>query len=46
MCGICWEIDFYKKVIKPEVIRCMCDVLAHRGPDDEGMVLIRGEEAV
>ena len=46
MCGICGEIDFYKKGIKPEVIRCMCDVLAHRGPDDEGMVLIRGEEAV
>ena len=39
MCGICGEIDFNKGVeIGP--IQKMCNVLAHRGPDDEGMVLI------
>lgn len=44
MCGICGEINLNKKEVKPEVIRQMCDVLAHRGPDDEGMVLIRGDK--
>ena len=42
MCGICGEIDFDHKGIKPEVIKRMCEVLAHRGPDDEGMVFIKG----
>lgn len=41
MCGICGEIDF-SKGIKIEPINRMCDVLAHRGPDDGGMVFIRG----
>jgi asparagine synthase (glutamine-hydrolysing) len=40
MCGICGEIDFQRGV-KTEAIKRMCDVLAHRGPDDEGMVSIR-----
>ncbi len=43
MCGICGEIDF-SKGIKIEPIKRMCDVLVHRGPDDEGMVFIRGDE--
>jgi len=43
MCGISGEINFNKKEVKPEVIRRMCDVLAHRGPDDEGMVFLRGD---
>jgi asparagine synthase (glutamine-hydrolysing) len=42
MCGICGEIDFDHKGIKPEVIKRMCEVLAHRGPDDEGMLFIKG----
>ena len=41
MCGICGEIDFSKQEIGMETLRRMCDVIAHRGPDDEGMVLIR-----
>jgi len=44
MCGICGEIDFYHKGIRPEPVKRMCDVLAHRGPDDQGMVLIRGNQ--
>jgi len=40
MCGICGEIDFHNKGIKTEPIRKMCDVLAHRGPDDWGIVFI------
>lgn len=44
MCGICGEIDFYNKGIRPEPVKRMCDVLAHRGPDDQGMVLIRGNQ--
>ena len=44
MCGICGEINLNRKEIKPRVIRQMCDVLAHRGPDDEGMVFLRGDK--
>jgi len=43
MCGICGEIDFNSGV-KVEPIQKMCDVLAHRGPDDEGMVFIKGSQ--
>lgn len=45
MCGICGEIDFNHGV-RVEPIRRMCKVLTHRGPDDEGMVFIRGNHCV
>jgi asparagine synthase (glutamine-hydrolysing) len=44
MCGICGEIDFDNKNVRVESVRTMCNVLAHRGPDDEGMVLLRGDQ--
>jgi asparagine synthase (glutamine-hydrolysing) len=44
MCGICGEIDFNHKSIHIDVTQKMCDVLAHRGPDDEGMVFIKGDQ--
>jgi asparagine synthase (glutamine-hydrolysing) len=44
MCGICGEIDLAKGHIHGDVAKRMCDVLAHRGPDDEGMVFIRGNQ--
>ena len=44
MCGICGEINLNIKEIKPRVIRQMCEVLAYRGPDDEGMVFLRGDK--
>ncbi len=40
MCGICGEINFNGNV-EIDSIRKMCDVLAHRGPDDEGIVLFK-----
>lgn len=40
MCGICGVIDFNKGV-KAELIQRMCKTLAHRGPDDEGLVFIK-----
>jgi asparagine synthase (glutamine-hydrolysing) len=43
MCGICGEINFNKGVTV-EPIRRMCKVLTHRGPDDQGMVFIKGNE--
>ncbi len=43
MCGICGEIDFNRGV-KAEPIQRMCRVLDYRGPDDEGMVFIKGNE--
>lgn len=45
MCGICGEINFSRGV-KAEPIQRMCRVLAHRGPDDEGMVFIKGDECL
>ncbi len=43
MCGICGEIDFNKGVTV-EPIRRMCEVLTYRGPDDQGMVFIKGNQ--
>jgi asparagine synthase (glutamine-hydrolysing) len=43
MCGICGEIDFDNGV-KLEPIRRMCKVLSHRGPDDEGILLAKGDK--
>ena len=45
MCGICGKIDFNKNV-NPEMVKQMCEVLTHRGPDDEGMVFIKGNQYV
>ena len=45
MCGICGEIDFNKGV-RVEPVRRMCKALTHRGPDDEGMVFIKGDQYV
>ncbi len=44
MCGICGEIDF-KSGVRAESIKRMCQALAPRGPDDEGIVLMRGNES-
>jgi asparagine synthetase B (glutamine-hydrolysing) len=36
MCGICGKISLNGDVSE-ELIRKMCGVLTHRGPDDEGV---------
>ncbi|MDH5174004.1 MAG: asparagine synthase (glutamine-hydrolyzing) [Elusimicrobiota bacterium] len=37
MCGICGIVNFDKEGhIDGEILKKMCDVLEHRGPDDEG----------
>ena len=36
MCGICGKISLNGNVTE-ELIRKMCGVLTHRGPDDEGV---------
>lgn len=46
MCGICGEINLNKQGIRADVMRKMCDVIAYRGPDDEGMVFIKGDQYV
>jgi asparagine synthase (glutamine-hydrolysing) len=43
MCGICGEINL-RIGVRPDSIKKMCRVLAHRGPDDEGMVFIKGDQ--
>jgi asparagine synthase (glutamine-hydrolysing) len=46
MCGICGEVDFHHQKVQVEPIKKMCEVLAHRGPDDEGMVFLRAQECL
>ncbi|MDP2939824.1 MAG: asparagine synthase (glutamine-hydrolyzing) [Candidatus Omnitrophota bacterium] len=37
MCGICGIYNFNKKAqVNPEHLRQMCEVMRHRGPDDQG----------
>jgi asparagine synthase (glutamine-hydrolysing) len=37
MCGICGKLCFDPaETVRPELLRAMCDVMVHRGPDDEG----------
>ncbi len=36
MCGIAGVFHFDGTVVDPEIVRHMTDVIAHRGPDDEG----------
>ena len=44
MCGICGEINFNNEGVNAGTIQRMCKVLAHRGPDDEGMAFLRGNK--
>jgi asparagine synthase (glutamine-hydrolysing) len=44
VCGICGEINFSNQGIETEAIRKMCEVMAYRGPDDQGMVFIKGNQ--
>jgi len=38
MCGICGKLNFNKdEPVDPGLIRQMCQILSHRGPDDEGI---------
>jgi asparagine synthase (glutamine-hydrolysing) len=40
MCGICGVYEFDKDVrVEQSLIKKMCDVLIHRGPDEEGIYL-------
>jgi asparagine synthase (glutamine-hydrolysing) len=36
VCGICGEYCFDKRRIDANLLKQMCDVIRHRGPDDEG----------
>jgi len=42
MCGICGKISVNGNV-SGELIRKMCRVLTHRGPDDEGVYVKEGK---
>lgn len=41
MCGIAGVIAFGSRPIATEYLKQMCDVLAHRGPDDAGYLLFQ-----
>jgi len=36
MCGIAGIVDLQSRPVEPTLVRRLCDVLVHRGPDDEG----------
>ena len=40
MCGIAGILSFEGNSIDPSSLRAMADAIAHRGPDDEGYVLV------
>src|ERR1700724_695981 len=41
MCGIAGIIDLGDRAIEPALVVAMNQAIAHRGPDDEGYVLVR-----
>ncbi len=45
MCGICGKVDFQRGV-EAETLQRMRDVMAHRGPDDEGIVFINADQFI
>lgn len=36
MCGIAGVVSFAGRTLNPSYVKAMCDVIAHRGPDDAG----------
>lgn len=41
MCGVCGQVDLEGKTVCIKTLEKMCHILAHRGPDDEGAVVLR-----
>jgi asparagine synthase (glutamine-hydrolysing) len=44
MCGIAGIVSLNRRTVEPRAIKRMCDILAHRGPDDAGYVFFRLSE--
>ncbi len=45
MCGICGKLDFSGSPVDEDLLRRMCGLLAHRGPDDSGYYLSNRDRA-
>jgi asparagine synthase (glutamine-hydrolysing) len=45
MCGIAGIVDLRGRPVDPKLLKDMTDAIHHRGPDDEGYVLIDGRAA-
>lgn len=43
MCGIVGSIYFNNRDIEPLLLKRMTDIIAHRGPDDEGHSLLNSK---
>ncbi|MDY6852977.1 MAG: asparagine synthase (glutamine-hydrolyzing), partial [Thermodesulfobacteriota bacterium] len=41
MCGLAGIVSLEERPVQPEAIKRMCDIQAHRGPDDGGYLLFR-----
>jgi asparagine synthase (glutamine-hydrolysing) len=44
MCGIAGIVSLNRQPVEPQAIKRMCDVIAHRGPDDAGYAFFRLSE--
>jgi len=41
MCGLAGLVSLGQRPVRPEALKRMCDIQAHRGPDDAGYALFR-----
>jgi asparagine synthase (glutamine-hydrolysing) len=41
MCGICGVYPFHSAPLEKTLLKAMCDVIVHRGPDEEGFYIDR-----
>lgn len=44
MCGISGVVCFGDKTLNTDYLKAMCDVIAHRGPDDAGYLVARTQQ--
>ena len=40
MCGIAGIVSISGMRVEPKPLKAMCDIMAHRGPDDAGYVFL------
>ena len=46
MCGICGIVDLHSQDVGRDTLSQMCSLMAHRGRDDSGIVMMRGQRYV
>jgi asparagine synthase (glutamine-hydrolysing) len=44
MCGIAGIVDFDGRLVSPSIVGAMCEAIAHRGPNEQGVAVVGGAE--